>query len=63
MDETQQTSLKALLEVECKMSEDETNECDGPWCTARKNIIAAFELSQEPATEEASAKEDTPTEA
>jgi hypothetical protein len=54
MNEAQQTSLNALLEVECKMAEDDSNECDGPWCTARKNIVTAFELPQEPAKEDAS---------
>ncbi len=47
MNESQQTSLNALLEVECKMTEGGAEQCDGPWCTARKNIIAAFNLVQE----------------
>lgn len=41
MNETQEKTLKALLDIKCNMAEG-TDSCGEKWCEARKDIKAAF---------------------
>ena len=56
MQEKQLASLKALLDIECKVAaekdEDGVITCEGPWCKARKAIGLAFGLIEEKPPEE-----------
>ena len=45
MNEKQLSSLNNLLDIKCRIAEEnDVKNCSGPWCTARKNIAEAFEI-------------------
>lgn len=47
MTEEQKKAMQALFEIECRMAEGTgSDDCDGPWCSARSKIREAFKETE-----------------
>jgi len=47
MTDSQKEAMQALFEIECKIAdENEVDICEGPWCSARSKIRAAFKETE-----------------